>query len=106
MKYILSEKILGYEGKPVKEGDKELDWKDVVFSACNSRALEANGKPEPEMTMEDKQKAYQMTKKSFEVKEGEEVDFSADWVAFLLKRIGKIYQPLIVGRATEFFEKK
>lgn len=98
MKYNVSAPVMGFEGKPLKFSEKEgWNWKKVIFIACNN--MEQGEK----MTEEDRMRAYQITKASFEVKD--ELELSADHLAFLMKRIGKIISdPLLYGRAKEFFE--
>ena len=98
MKYKITDMVIDYNGKPLKEGDKELDWRTVVHVALNSTATTTDV-----LTNEQKAKCYGMTLNAFQ---NEEVEFTIEEVAFLMERIKKVYKPVVIGRAEEFFNKK
>ncbi len=96
MKVLVTDKILDYEGNPLKDGDRELTWRDVIFLSMNTQLKDEV------LTSEQKEKCYQITTKAYQ---GNEVDYTIDQVAYILERIKKIYNPLIVGRSEEYFDK-
>ena len=100
MKIRILDKILNYEGRPIKESgasdSPDITWRSVIFTALNNFAQDE--KP----TGEIKTKCYQITKKVFD---SNEPDLTVDQRALVLERIEKIYSsPLIIGRSKEFFE--
>jgi hypothetical protein len=96
MKINVVAKILDYEGKPIKEGEQEIDWADVVSTSLNSQL------PGEQLTAEDKVKCFQITSKVYASKTP---DLTLSERNFILERVKKIYNPLIVGRAIEYFDK-
>ena len=98
MKIDITQTLKDYEGKPIKQKDQEMTWRDVIFTALNNFAQDE--KP----TGDIKSKCYQITQKIFDKKEP---DLTVDQRALIIERVEKIYQsPLICGRAKEFFEGK
>lgn len=98
MKYKVTEQILDYEGKPLKEGDKDLNWRTVIHIALNSKIAGDENLPKDKIIQ-----CYDMTTRAFK---SDEVEYSISEVAFLLDRILKTYNKIVVGRAEEFFNKK
>jgi hypothetical protein len=96
MKFNVKSEILDYDGKPVKENEKDnATWKKIIFNALN------NILPDEKLTAEQKEKCYDLTARAYA---REEVEYSVEEVAFILERVKRIYTPLIVGRAIQFFE--
>ena len=102
MKLKVTEKILDYDNKPVINLDQQgkpngnLTWRQVVFTSLNSIGLD----PQEKASEEDKMKAYAITKKAFD---NVEPDFTVEEIAFILRNIKKVYNPLVCGRAEEVF---
>ncbi len=96
MKVLVTNKILDYENKPLKEGDRELIWRDIIFLSMNTQLKDEI------LTSEQKQKCYQITTKAYQ---DNEADYTVEQVAYILERVKKIYNPLVVGRAEEYFNK-
>jgi hypothetical protein len=87
--------IPDYKGEPVKDGGKDLTWRDVIYSALNTQL------PSENLTNDQKMKAYQLTKRAFD---SDVVELSVEERAFILERVKVIYIPLIIGRAVELFD--
>lgn len=98
MKVKVTEKVLGYEGKPVKDGEKDLEWLQVFFIALNN--FTQDEKP----TSEVKSRCYQITKKLYD---SNEPDLTVEERSFLIERVRKMFtSPLVCGRVEEFLEEK
>jgi hypothetical protein len=92
----VTEPILDYKNEPIKEGERNANWRDVIFNALNSQV------PGENLTTDQKVKAYQVTKKTFNA---DTPEFSVEECAFILERIKAVYaMPLIIGRALELFD--
>lgn len=90
--------LLDYEGKPKSDGEnQDLTWRSVFYNALNSIA------PNEVQTAEEKQKSYQLTLKIYQ---HNEIDLTLDDQVFILKRVEKIYNPLVCGRTAELFDNK
>ncbi len=98
MKLKITEPVLSYEGKPIKDGTREINWRDVIYVALH------NFQKDEIPTGEMKAKSYAITTKAYNASE---IDLTVNEVAYVLERIDKIYSdPLICGRAKDFFDKK
>ena len=98
MKYKVTETICDYDGKPLKVEKDDLTWRTVIHTALNSKLTEDAQLPKEKVML-----CYDMTRRAFE---HEEVEFSVSEVAFLLDRILKTYNKIVVGRAEDYFNKK
>jgi hypothetical protein len=97
MTFDVTHTILDYSGEPVKQGEHDTTWRDVIFVAFNSPSS-----PTENLPVDQKVKAYQITKKAFD---SDTPDFNVEERAFILERIKTIYvKPLIIGRAIELFD--
>ena len=118
MKVSVVEKILDYEGKPLikpkgtnlecpkcghawvtseNKEDEPLLWREIIHVAMNTPSRDEK------MTGELSTKLYQITKKAFDTNEP---DYTVDQLALIIERIKKTYNPLIAGRAEEYFNKE
>ena len=86
-----SAKILDLNGKPVVDDGKEVTLGDVAV-----RALMSLAQDEQSLAGEEKFKRFAL---AMRLKDGGEVAVSAEDIAMLKKLIGKLYTPLVVGRA-------
>jgi hypothetical protein len=99
-----SAKILDMDGRPfiddikcpADQAGKRKCEDDVVLASIAVRALMAPFQDEQNLSGEDKFKRFALAMK---VKDGGEVPVSAEDIALLKKLIGKLYTPLVVGRA-------
>lgn len=105
MKIKVTDAILDYENKPIKERDSDgkeigdLTWRTVIDNALNSL-----GREEQPLASEQRTHAYQITMKIYAV---DELDLTEKERVFVIDRIGKVYpSPLINGRAEEIFLEK
>ena len=117
MKVSVVEKILDYEGKPLikpkgenrkcpkcdhswvtseNKEDEPILWREIIHVAMNTPSRDEK------MTGELSTKLYQITKKAFDTNEP---DYTVDQLALIIERIKKTYNPLIAGRAEEYFNK-
>ncbi len=98
MKFKITDPIMSYEGTPVQDNGKDLDWKQIFFVSLN------NFTSEEKPTNEIKAKCFQLTKKIYD---SNEPDFTMDERSFLMERVRKLYSaPIIFGRIEEFLEGK
>ena len=95
MKVNLSLPVLDLEGKPIKDGDKDL----TVRTVCCGALLTPDQK-NPDQTSEEKVKFFKL---ALRIADDEE-DFSIDDIAILKKQIGKLFPPLVVGRCFEVLD--
>jgi hypothetical protein len=93
----VTEPVLDYEGKPVKDGDKDLLWKEVIYQALNAIL------PNEQQTVEDKTQCYRLTTRCFQT---DQPDFTLEERLFIIAKIQRIYSPLVAGKAQEFFDKQ
>ena len=98
----ITQPVLDYEGKPVKETNAEdspiLTWRSAFYMALN------NFSREEQPTGDIKTRCYQITQKLFASKE---VDLTVDQRSLILERVRKIFNsPLVCGRAEEVLEEK
>lgn len=97
MKYKITETVNDYTNKPILNEGKSWMWKDVIISALNGMVKNE------EMSADDKVKCFKLSVQAYQQ---DEVEYSADDVTFILKRIQMLFTPLVVGRADEFFNQK
>jgi hypothetical protein len=99
-----SAKILDFNNKPVIDdavcpadtSGKRPCATEVTLGDVSVRALMAVAPDEQNLAGEEKFKRFVLAMK---IKDGGEVALSAEDIALLKKLIGKIYAPLVVGRA-------
>lgn len=94
MKIDLSTTILDLDKKPIKDGEKDFT---LATACCNALLTPEQG----ETSGEEKVKRFRLAEKVYD---GGEQELSVDDVALLKKLIGKIYPPLVVGRAFEILD--
>ncbi len=89
--------LVDYEGNPIKDGEKEtpLTFKKVVLTAVNALDVKT--------VVDDKIRAFNI---SILMNSVDSVDFSVEDLAFIKKKVGEIYNALVLGRMTEIIEKK
>lgn len=97
MKYKITDKVLDYSGKPLKEGENDLDWREVIRTALNSQDAQEK------LTPDQQAKCYRITTTCYKANE---VELTVEETAFIIERIRKFYRPVVIGRAEEFFNKK
>lgn len=107
MKLAIREPVRDYKGDPVEEpmGQGEggavltrtLIWETVVFVALNFQD------PQKPQTSEEKLRCYQITQKVYA---GPEPDLTVGERAFIIEKVDAVYNPLVCGRAREFFDGK
>lgn len=92
------------EGKPVEGPDgkvllrtitRPLIWEGIIFAALNYMD------PQKPLTSEEKQRCYQICHKTFA--DGDP-DYTVEERAYIIKKIDELYNPLVCGRAREFFD--
>jgi hypothetical protein len=99
-----SAKILDMDGRPFVDdvrcpadtAGKRKCEDEVTLASIAVRALMANFPDEQNLPGEDKFKRFALAMK---IKDGGEVAVSAEDVSLLKRLIGKLYTPLVVGRA-------
>jgi hypothetical protein len=99
-----SAKILDMDGRPFIDdvkcpadtAGKRKCEDDVVLANIAVRALMASYQDETNLAGEEKFKRYALAMK---IKDGGDVSVSAEEVSLLKRLIGKLYTPLVVGRA-------
>jgi len=97
-KYKVTEHILGYDDKPMAEGDSFVSYRSIFNLALNS--FQQEEKP----TAEEKTNAFALTLKIFSA---DEVELSAEERVLIEKRVEKNYNyPLFIGRTKEFLKDK
>lgn len=97
MKINVNSIVKSYENEPVKDGDKDVTFKSVIFQALNLTIQDEK------LSEDDKMKCYDLTSRMYA---RTEVEYSIEEAAFILNRIKKMFGPLVVGRANEFFNNK
>jgi hypothetical protein len=95
MKFDLTKKVLGLDGKPIKNGEEDVTYRDII-----SAALQSNDPRESE-TAESKSKSFQVGLKIFTAKE---VELSATEIAHILEKAGKFLAVVGYGRLKELLE--
>lgn len=96
MKINFDTSIVDLYGEPIKQ-DGKLATLEMV--CCN--ALMANYTDEPDLSAVEKAKRFRIAKK---VAGGGEVNLSTEEITELKKLVGKMYAPLVVGRAYEILD--
>jgi len=99
MKINVTEKILNYEGNPIKEGEEGKE-KDLTVRTAIAFALNALAREEIQ-TAEDKAKIYQLSTKLYS---NNEPDFTLDDRKFIKDRAAKILPALWFGKLSELLE--
>jgi hypothetical protein len=94
MKISLSTPITDLRGTPIRNGEIDL----VLSEVCITALLAPDQAEEP---AEDKVKRYKLAVKC---SNGKDPDFSAEDIVLLKKLVGKIYAPLVVGKAFEILD--
>lgn len=97
MKIKISDEVLDYENKPLQDEKKPITWKKVIFTALN------NVLPNENFSEADKMKCFDLTSRCYA---REEVEFSVEEAAFIIKRVVGMYNPLICGRVKDLFNEK
>lgn len=100
MKINLTQPILDYENKEIKENDKIVDLRQIFIGALNNSVVGDDGRAEV-ILAEDKAKIYQLSVKLYEANE---VDLTIDDRSFIKERVGKLYTPIVYGRVCEILE--
>ncbi len=98
MKLDFDYKILDLEGKPIKDGEKDTTLCSVVCAA-----MLATVPGDDQLPADDKVKMFRLAQTA--MKHGVQ-DVPIEDVAFLKKRIGKLFGALIVGRVFDLLEQK
>ena len=99
-----SAKILDMNNKPVIDdtacpadaAGKRPCMSEVTLADVSVRALMAVAQDEATLAGEEKFKRFSL---AMRIKDGGKIDLSAEDTAMLKKLIGKLYAPLVVGRA-------
>ena len=102
MKFDITPSVKNYKGEEIKmtprspqDRGRVLGWYNVIYTACHN---EKN----PIVIAEEKQRAFKITQRAAVIPE--KFKLSSDDLAFLMKRIKLVHDPLIVGRAEQMFE--
>lgn len=90
MRLDFSTTLLGLDGKPLKEGDKE-----VRLGEFCATALLTPYQDEKELSGDEKVKRFKIAEKIYN---GGEQDLTIEEAALLKKLVAKAFAPLIVGR--------
>jgi hypothetical protein len=96
MKIDLSAKILDLKGKPLPDADEELTLGSVICAATINQTPD-----EKDMKASDKVRLFQLAERAVV---GGEQDFTLEDAAFVKERIGRMFGPLVVGRAYKLLE--
>jgi len=99
MKYNMEEELVGFDGKPITEGedDSPVTLGKVLMMAC------VNANPQEHKTGEDKLKIYRLLQT---VHAGGDVELTAEEVALLKELVGVIYGVGMVGAVYDCLEKE
>lgn len=95
MKYSVEKAVTDYEGKPLKDGDREITYRQLIGSLLQN--------VEQGDTGEVKGKLFDISTKLYGQKEPE---FTAEQIVLINERVGKFGTPLAIGRVKEFLEPK
>lgn len=95
MRLDVTQAISGYDGKPIKEGEKPATIRSLLLYALN--AFQVDERPSPE----DKAKCYAL---SVRIHEEDNVTLSLDDRTFLKKRAGLMLKPVALGPITAALE--
>lgn len=94
--------VLDYQNNPIPKDKKEgsetteyLTYLEVIVMALNS-SVDLD-----KLDDSEKIRVYKISINMYSPEE--EVELSIDDVAFILKRVRKVYTPLVIGRVEEFF---
>lgn len=98
MKVDLDAKITDLEGRPTKDGEKDMTLSSVI---CSAMLVTVPG--DQELSSDEKVRMFKLAQSA--IKAGQQ-ELSVEDVAFLKKRIGKLFGPLVVGRAFDLLEQK
>lgn len=116
MEVDFSQKLIGYDGKPVKSRDeetstdaegkevrkvveKEIDLKTVCINSLMFFDQREN------LTGDDKFRRHRLANKIYEsAKEKKAVTIAAENIVLLKQQIAKVYSPLVVGPAFEILD--
>ena len=93
MKIKLAAVMTDLFGKPIKNGEIDFLLSDVCMNALLS--------PDDEKEPEEKVRRYKLAVKC---SNGKDPELSVEDIALLKKLIGRVYPPLIVGRAYEILD--
>jgi len=93
MKIKLATVMTDLFGKPIKNGEVDFLLSDVCMNALLS--------PDDEKEADEKVKRYRLAVKC---SNGADPDLSVEEVALLKKLIGRVYPPLIVGKAYDLID--
>lgn len=104
MKINKNTQVLDYQNKPIlKEkrdgtpGEENITFLDIIVMSLNSNV------DLDKLDDQEKTKVYKISMNMYSPEE--EIDLSIEDVAFILKRVRKVYTPLIIGRTEEFFNR-
>jgi hypothetical protein len=94
MKINILENIYDYENKPLEISGKVITWREIAYQALNTMIEGETISPDEKMM------AYGI---SLKIYSSNEPDLSIEEMSYIIGRIKKIYNPLICGRAVEYF---
>lgn len=96
MKVNVLDTIKNYDGSDLVNSEgKAVTLRDVISQACNTVL------PSEDLQAEEKTKLFQI---SMAVHNGEVVNLPVEQVATIKERIGRVYTPLVYGRASELLD--
>lgn len=98
MRYNILQPVKEYDGSEAKDSD----GKPITFKTVFTTALNATLRDEV-LEAEKKAKCYLLTNRLY-LPHPEKTVLSVDECAFIKERVGKVYPPLVYGRAVDFFE--
>ena len=98
MNLNLDQVLLNLDGSPLMDGTEPVTLKKICVSACLNAI---GGGEDAQLSSEKKLSLYRV---ALAVSNGGVVDVSVEDRALLKERIGKMYFPLIVGRAFTMLE--
>lgn len=97
MKVLVNQDILNYENQPIVENGNNVTYRAVFAAALNTYAQDE----QPEA--KDKAEAFAISNKLFG---SDEVELSVSEAALVIERVGKLYSPLVYGRAVALLNAK
>lgn len=90
----VNQQLKTYEGKPLKEGDKDVYLRTVLVNALNYTVGDKS-------TADEKLSIYKIC---LNIMTKEEVDISIELLALAKKNVNVMYAPLIVGQVVLFLD--
>lgn len=95
MRINVTETIKDFDGQPILENDKPIEFRQVFATALN--ALVGDEQP----LAEEKAKRFAVGVKLYQ---GKEINITVDEAAVIKERVGKVYNPIFYGRTCELLD--